>query len=131
VRTAIASYIIIVAVIYHYLLRQLWNPEGLQFLADIMPALYLIDWLAFVPKGTLTPKSVPAWLAFPVAYAAYQLIQGAGSDDYPYPFLDVGKLGYDRVLINIAGLIVVFAGLGLILVAIDYGLGRWRRQKAR
>jgi hypothetical protein len=30
-----------------------------------------------------------------------------------------------------AGLIVVFAGLGLILVAIDYGLGRWRRQEAR
>ncbi len=136
VRTAIASYIIIAAIIYHSLLRQLWNPEGLQFLADtlehdVMPALYLIDWLVFVPKGTLTPGSVPAWLTFPVVYAADQLIQGAGSDDYPYPFLDVGKLGYDRVLINMAGLVLVFAGLGLLLVAIDYGLGRWRRQEAR
>src|SRR5271154_39354 len=63
VRTAIATYIIIVAVIYHYLLRPLWNPQGWQLVADtieheVAPLLYIIDWLVFVPKRTLKPISV-------------------------------------------------------------------------
>ena len=50
VRTAILSYIIIVAVIYHYLLAKLWNPQGWQLVADtiehvVTPALYVIDWV--------------------------------------------------------------------------------------
>ena len=34
VRTAILTYIIIVALIYHYLLAKLWNPQGWQLVAD-------------------------------------------------------------------------------------------------
>ena len=50
VRTAILAYIIIVAVIYHYLLAKLWNPQGWQLVADtiehvVTPALYVIDWV--------------------------------------------------------------------------------------
>ena len=75
VRTAILTYIIIVAVIYHYLLAKLWNPQGWQLVADtiehvVTPALYVIDWVLFVPKGTLKFKSAFVWLAFPLAYAA-------------------------------------------------------------
>ena len=71
VRTAIASYIIVVSAVYYTILRKLWNPEGWQLVADtiehcVAPALYLIDWLVFVPKGTLRIKSVPWWLIFPV-----------------------------------------------------------------
>ena len=74
VRTAILTYIIIVAVIYHYLLAKLWNPQGWQLVADtiehvVTPALYVIDWVLFVPKGTVKWKSAFAWLAFPLAYA--------------------------------------------------------------
>jgi hypothetical protein len=58
-----------------------------------------------------------------MAYGAYSLIQGALTEFYPYPFLDVSKLGYERVLINMTGLFVVFAGLGLLLIAIGRGLG--------
>jgi hypothetical protein len=62
VRTAILTYIIIVAVIYHYLLANLWNPQGWQLLADtiehvVTPALYVIDWVLFVPKGTVRWRS--------------------------------------------------------------------------
>jgi hypothetical protein len=46
VRSAILVYIIVVAVIYHYLLATLWNPQGWQFVADtiehvVAPALYV------------------------------------------------------------------------------------------
>jgi hypothetical protein len=128
VRTAIAGYIIIVALIYHFILRQLWNPQGWQLVADtieheVAPALYVLDWLLFVPKGYLKFRSALVSIAFPMAYKAYSLIQGALTEFYPYPFLDVSKLGYERVLINMTGLFVVFAGLGLLLIAIGRGLG--------
>ena len=46
VRTAIACYIIVVSAVYYAILRKLWNPEGLQYLADtiehcVAPALYI------------------------------------------------------------------------------------------
>ena len=70
VRTAILTYIIIVAVIYHYLLAKLWNPQGWQLLVDtiehvVTPALYAIDWVLFVPKGTIRWRSAFVWLVYP------------------------------------------------------------------
>ncbi|MCJ7528433.1 MAG: Pr6Pr family membrane protein [Methyloceanibacter sp.] len=134
VRTAIASYIIVVSAVYYTILRKLWNPEGWQLVADtiehcVAPALYLIDWLVFVPKGTLRIKSVPWWLIFPVSYTFYSLIHGAVTGYYPYLFLDVTQLGYDRVLLNMAVLTAAFAFLGLVLVGIDRMLGAVEARK--
>jgi hypothetical protein len=131
VRTAIAVYIIIVAVIYHTLLRHLWNPQGWELVADTIehvaaPVLYVVDWLVFVPKGTLKFKSAFVWLILPAAYAAYSLIHGAVTGFYPYPFIDVSKLGYAKVLGDMGMLIVAFTALGLFLVVLDHGLGRIR-----
>ncbi|MGD9503109.1 MAG: Pr6Pr family membrane protein [Methyloceanibacter sp.] len=125
VRTAIAAYIIVVSAVYYTVLRKLWNPEGWQHVADTIehaavPVLYVLDWLMFVPKRTLSARSVPSWLIFPVFYAGYSLLHGAATGFYPYPFLDVTKLGYARVLENMAFLTAIFGLLGLALV----GLGR-------
>jgi len=135
IRTAILAYIIIVAVIYHVVLRKLWNPEGWEYVADtiehvVAPTLYVIDWLLFVPKGTLKFRSAFVWLLFPVAYAVFSLIHGAVTGFYPYPFIDESKLGYDQVLTNMGGLVGAFAGLGLVLIGVDRGLGRIKRQPA-
>ena len=128
-RTAILAYIIIVAVIYHYLLAKLWNPQGWQLVADtiehvVAPALYVIDWALFVPKGTLRFKSAFVSLVFPLGYAAYSLVHGAATGFYPYPFIDVSHLGYDKVLTNMVMLLLAFGGLGLLLIALDRWLGR-------
>ena len=135
VRTAILAYIIIVAVIYHYLLAKLWNPQGWQLLADtiehvVTPALYVIDWVLFVPKGTVKWKSAVVWLGYPLVYAAYSLIHGAVTGFYPYPFINVSNLGYYKVLINMAVLVLVFLGLGLALIGIDRRMGRSNEQAA-
>ena len=135
VRTAILAYIVIVAVIYHYLLAKLWNPQGWQLVADtiehvVTPALYVIDWVLFVPKGKLKFKSAFAWLAFPLAYGAYSLIHGAVTGFYPYPFINVAEFGYDKILINMAVLVLVFLGLGLALIGIDRRMGRGNEQAA-
>jgi hypothetical protein len=42
---------------------------------------------------------------------------------YPYPFINVSNLSYDKVLINMAVLVLVFLGLGLGLIGIDRRLG--------
>jgi len=135
IRTAILAYIIIVAVIYHVVLRKLWNPEGWEYVADtiehvVAPTLYVIDWLLFVPKGTLKFRSAFVWLLFPVAYAVFSLIHGAVTGFYPYPFIDESKLGYDQVLTNMGGLVGAFAGLGLVLIGVDRGLSHIKRQPA-
>jgi len=132
VRTAILLYIVIVAAIYHLLLRKLYDPQGWALVADtvehiVAPTLYVIDWLLFVPKGTLKFRSAFVWLAFPIAYAVYTLIHGALTGFYPYPFIDESELGYDKMLLNMTGLTVAFGGLGLVLVGVDRALGRPKR----
>jgi hypothetical protein len=131
VRAGIAAYIILVAGVYHLLLRHVWDPHGWLFVSNgllhyVMPVVYVADWLMFVPKGGLRVRDAAVWLIFPVAYAVLTLVDGAFTGFYPYPFLNVGKFGYAAVLANIAALTVAFAILGLILVAADRALGRAR-----
>jgi len=123
VRTAIASYIIVVSAVYYLVLRKLGTPHGWARVTDtiehaIVPVLYVLDWLLFVPKQGLSAESVPWWLIYPVCYAAYSLLRGALTGFYPYPFLDVTKLGYERVLQNMGVFTMIFALLGLVLVGI-------------
>ena len=49
-------------------------------------------------------------------------MRGALTGTYPYPFVDVIKLGYPAVLINIGLFVILFLGLSVIMVAV----GRWR-----
>jgi len=112
VLTAIVVYITIVGLIYNLILRDIWHPEGLFKLADellhvVNPLLFIIYWLAFVPKKELKYHNTWPWLWYPAVYFVYALIRGSLSGFYPYPFLDVSKSGYARVLLN--GLILLFA----------------------
>jgi hypothetical protein len=122
VRTAIGVYILVIAVIFYVLLRQLYHPTGLGSFVNIllhyiMPPLYLLDWAAFVPKRDLTFRQIPLWLIFPLAYALVTLLHGAVSGYYPYPFLDAGKYGYPKISINVAGLTAVFIVVSVGFVA--------------
>jgi hypothetical protein len=132
--TAVAVYIIAVGVIYSLFLRPLWSPVGLQLAADValhglMPILFPVYWLVFVPKGKLKWIQPVYWLVYPVLYVGYSLVRGFLIDRYLYPFADVATLGYHRVFINTGFLLLTFLGLGLTMVAIDWVMGRRRRYK--
>ncbi len=127
VHTAIAMSIIVVAAIYHLLLRQLWHPHGWQVVGDdalhtLMPLLFLLFWWLAVPKASLRWHQVLAWQAYPAAYFVYALARGAINGWYPYPFLDVTTLGYLDVLVNGCGMLLLFIAVATLLVA----LGRWQ-----
>jgi hypothetical protein len=126
-RSALAVYIMIVGGVYEVLLRNLWQPHGLQLLADILlhdviPVLYPLYWLAFLPKGGLRWSNPAWWLIYPVLYFLYSMLRGATFGIYLYPFIDVAQLGVARALGNAIVLLAVFFGLGVILTAIDRAL---------
>ena len=127
--TALAVYISIVSVVYAGILRELWEPTGLQLFVEalmhyVLPPACIIYWLAFVPKGHLRWVHAYAWLLYPVAYGAYVAARGAVTGHYPYPFLDVAALGYPRVLHNLVPLILLFLIVGFSFIALDQWLAR-------
>lgn len=123
VHTAIMLNILLVGLGYNLLLRNTWNPEGLQRLVDeilhvVVPAFYLFYWLFIRTKEKLQWRSLVLWLAYPLIYMCYALARGAYENWYPYFFIDAGKLGYSSVLKNCSGLIIVFILLGALSIAI-------------
>jgi hypothetical protein len=129
VRTAIATYIIIVGVTYHLILRHQWNPEGWALVADtalhyVTPILFVLDWLVFVQKRSVPWKNAFAALVFPLIYMAWTFAHGIQSGFYPYPFVDLGALGLEKVLVNAAGMMAAFAFLGLVLIAVGRLVGQ-------
>jgi hypothetical protein len=131
VQAGTAAYIAIVGIVYRLLLRQLWNPQGLQWVADailhdVIPVGYVVYWLVFGPRTGLRWKDAVGWLAYPGVYLVYVLARGAVSGLYPYPFMDVKVLGYGGVMAHAAVLLLVFLGMGLLVVAV----GRWTRGRS-
>jgi len=130
VQAATAVYIAIVGMVYQLLLRQLWNPQGAQWVADVLlhsmvPVGYVVYWLLFAPRAELSWKDSVTWLIYPGVYLVYVLARGAVSGLYPYPFVDVNVLGYGGVLARSGLLVLVFLGMGLLVVAVG------RRVRAR
>ncbi len=127
--TALAGNILVVGLIYHVVLAKLWAPQGWNMVADqllhtVVPILYLIYWVLFVPKGKLSWIAPVTWLLYPLLYLIYTLIRGSFVQWYPYPFVDVNTLGYEGVIQNSAILLFCFLILLYLLVLLDRGMGR-------
>jgi len=122
--TATAVYICIVALTYNIILRFQWSPHGLARVCDellhlIVPVLYVIFWLAFVPKQSIKWKHILPWAIYPLVYLAYTLLRGPYASWYPYPFIDVAVHGYHKVLFNSAMVCVVFVVFSVIFIGIS------------
>ena len=110
--TALNVFILIVALVYHIVLKPLWNPEGIQMIVSeichtVIPLGTLILWIISKNKGQVKLKSLLQWLLYPLIYIVFVLIRGSFSNFYPYPFLDVQTLGIEKVLINSLFLLIV------------------------
>lgn len=128
VRGGAALYIGVTGLVYVLILRHLWQPQGLQWWADsglhyATPALYLLWWLGASGHGRLDWRDAGAWLAFPAAYAAWVAVRGAVTPEYPYPFIDVGALGWAKTGGNAGLVLAAFCVGGGLLVGLDRWLG--------
>jgi len=129
VKSAIAVYITFVGLGYSLLLRHLWKPQGIGWVADellhdVTPVLYVIYWFMAAPKGILNWKNIAPWLIYPAIYFIYALIKGSITGVYPYPFIDLDELGIKGLLINLILLIIGFSVMGFIYVATNRALGK-------
>jgi hypothetical protein len=121
--TATTVYITIVGLIYNIILRFQWAPQGWAKLADellhsLIPVLFILFWLQFVPKQNLQWKNILPWLLYPLLYLCYTLLRGSFVQWYPYPFTDVNILGYTKVIINSAMICAAFIFFSLLFVGI-------------
>lgn len=128
VNTGIAASIALVGIAYALLLQHIWDPKGLQLVADVllhyvMPVLFVAYWWVAVPRGGVRWRHVWAWLLYPVLYFLYAMVRDALSAVYPYRFIDASELGYTRALANAVGVLLGFLALAWLLVA----LGRLKR----
>ena len=112
--------IVMVGAGYHLLLRNAWNPQGLQLLADyllhyVVPLCALAYWVAFAPRNRLAALAPLAWCIYPIAYFIYALIRGELTGMYPYYFIDVAKIGFAQVLANSAAMLAGFLLVGMVV----------------
>jgi hypothetical protein len=123
--------IVFVCAAYHFLLREIWSPQGLQRLADIdlhyaVPGLALLHWTLY-PGPRLSAAAPLGWCLYPSGYFVYALIRGAWLHSYPYPFIDASVLGYPRTAMNSLVLLAAFLMLGYFV----WGIGRMRSRSSR
>lgn len=123
-QAAAAVYISVVGIGYSLLLRHIWDPQGLQKLADILlhdavPLLYVLCWFVYWRRRkALAWKSVSVWLIWPAIYLAYSMIRGSATGWYPYHFLDPTQAGLAQVISVIAIFLLAFTALGFAAVAL-------------
>lgn len=129
-QTAVAVYIFVVGFVYNALLRFLWQPQGLQRIVDEMlhlmiPLLYCFYWFFKINVQPIHWKTILSWLIYPLVYLIVIMVRGTFSDYYPYPFVDVLKLGFPTVIVNCL-LMTLFFG---IVSAAVIGVVRYRIAK--
>lgn len=120
--------IALTALVHWFFLRPLLDLHGSDYLADkllhiVVPLLALIGWLAFGPRDRIRTTDLLPSAIYPAVYMAWTLVHGAASDWYPYPFTDVGDLGYPQVLLNACGVIALLAALTAAMLVLDRRLG--------
>lgn len=85
----------------------------------VSPWAALALWLLFDPRSRLSWRAVGAAFVWPVLWLLYIFVQGAFTDWYPYPFLDVTDIGYGAAIRNASLVLVVGFGLAAAFKALD------------
>lgn len=93
----------------------------------VIPLMTILDWILFSPKGLFKWYDCLLWLLYPLCYLGYILFRGltfppsafVNIPKWPYFFLNVDKLGLQKVLIIVCIYIVFILGLGLLIYFMD------------
>lgn len=116
--------LLLVGVIYAVLLQSLYQLHGADHISDVLlhkasPSLMALWWLLFAPRRALRWNAALWWSLYPLAYFGYVLGRGRLDGRYPYPFLDVGRIGWLQTALNAGGIAMAFIIAGLALVWLD------------
>jgi hypothetical protein len=123
-RATMAVCIAIVGLVYFTVLSNIWAPQGLFWLCDVLlhyaaPVIYVVWWTSAGRDGSLTWQDAAKMLAFPVLYLVYALVRGKLTGIYPYPFIDAGLLGWTKTITNAAAVALLFVVFSFIAIGFD------------
>ncbi len=134
---AVMMSIMLTFTVFHFILvpalRRKTEKEGIElsftlgnFLVHyFVPLMTYGYWCIFGPKEQLDFVTGTAWLCIPVAYLLYtwmrvqngRNIDGTDSP-YPYFFMDPGKVGRKRAVLNVAGMTLACVLAGVLIIGI-------------
>ena len=72
----------------------------------VVPAAFVGTAALVGPRGGITWATLGRALLIPVAWVAYTLVRGAFTHQYPYGFVNVWRIGYAQVAINIVAILI-------------------------
>jgi hypothetical protein len=126
---ALTLAILLVGIVYAVLLDGLERLTGTAIVANFLlhrvtPILVPLWWLFFMPKGKLKRGAPLRWAIFPLAYLPYGIWRGMMDGRYPYPFLNIAKIGWLQVAGTCLVMAAGFIAAGYVLVLLDRILGR-------
>jgi hypothetical protein len=90
-----------------------------RLLHIVVPVLTFVGWIVFGPRGFVTRRDLLPSLIWPVAWLVATLGLAPITHWYPYPFLNVDAIGWGRVLVNCAGIAVLFLVLAAVALWAD------------
>jgi hypothetical protein len=116
VRLDAVTGITVTGLVHWFLLRPLLHLDGADLVADrmlhiLVPVLAFVGWLVFGPRRRIDWAVCIKALAWPLAWLAVILVQGAATGWYPYPFLDHRLHGWGHVAVVCAGITALFFAL--------------------
>jgi hypothetical protein len=120
--------IAVTGIVYSTLLRGVVDLHGAAAVTNallhyVAPLMAVIGWFLFGPRPRIDENTLIYSMIFPALYVVYTLAHGAATKWYPYPFIDVHKLGYvTGALRNGIGLNVLLVGVGALFMWIDHRL---------
>jgi hypothetical protein len=114
----------LVGTVYALLLARLYHLTGPALIGDrlmhrVSPVLMALWWLFFAPRAKLRWSAPLWWCVYPLAYFGYVLVRAHFDGKYPYPFIDLAKLGSLQTALNAGGIAATFILAGFLVVWID------------
>lgn len=90
-----------------------------RLLHIVVPVLAFAGWIAFGPRGFVTRRDILPTLIWPILWLVATLGLAPFTHWYPYPFLNVDVIGWGAVLVNCAGIAVLFLLLAALALWAD------------
>lgn len=123
--------ITVTLIIYQLLLAPLAAFTGIAAVSNVglhyvVPVVAILGWILFGPHPRITWKALLLATIWPAAYIVLTVIQGAITGFYPYPFVNITKLGFTTVALNGAGVVVLLLAVGSIYLLVDRLITRFR-----
>ncbi|ALE04613.1 hypothetical protein AL755_02990 (plasmid) [Arthrobacter sp. ERGS1:01] len=120
--------------IYHFILSPLAAFTGIASASNIglhyvVPIFAILGWIFFGPHPRVTWRALLLAALWPASYIVLTIAQGAVTGFYPYPFVNITKLGFTTVAVNGVGVILLLLAVGALYLLLDNLIARRQTTK--